>query len=38
MKRERRKFSNAFKTEVVLEALKEKLTGSVQKSVSEEGH
>ena len=26
MKRERRKFSNAFKTEVVLEALKEKLT------------
>ncbi len=26
MKRERRKFTNAFKTEVVLEALKEKLT------------
>jgi transposase len=26
MKRERRKFSNAFKTEVVLEALKDKLT------------
>jgi transposase len=28
MKRERRKFTNAFKTEVVLEALKEKLTTS----------
>jgi len=26
MKRERRKFTNAFKTEVVLEALKEKLS------------
>jgi transposase len=26
MKRERRKFSNAFKTEVVLEALKDKFT------------
>lgn len=26
MKRERRKFTNTFKTEVVLEALKEKLT------------
>jgi len=26
MKRERRKFTNAFKTEVVLEALKEKKT------------
>lgn len=28
MKRERRKFTNAFKTEVVLEALKEKKTTS----------
>jgi len=34
MKRERRKFTNAFKTEVVLEALKEKknlrISGEVQ--------